>query len=67
MSRSSLLFEPVPPFRLNLTVWTLRRRPDGKQVGALGRMPVAKPLPAGATAPCVRSIPENQTAIPTAG
>lgn len=28
MSRSTLLFEPVPPFRLDLTVWTLRRRPD---------------------------------------
>ena len=28
MSRSTLLLEPVPPFRLDLTVWTLRRRPD---------------------------------------
>jgi DNA-3-methyladenine glycosylase II len=28
MSRRALLVEPVPPFRLDLTVWTLRRRPD---------------------------------------
>jgi DNA-3-methyladenine glycosylase II len=28
MSRAALLLEPVPPFRLDLTVWTLRRRPD---------------------------------------
>ncbi len=28
MSRSTLFLEPVPPFRLDLTVWTLRRRPD---------------------------------------
>ncbi len=25
---SSFVFEPIPPFRLDLTVWTLRRRPD---------------------------------------
>jgi DNA-3-methyladenine glycosylase II len=28
MSRSAWLVEPVPPFRLDLTAWTLRRRPD---------------------------------------
>ncbi len=28
MERSSLDLEPVPPFRLDLTVWTLRRRLD---------------------------------------
>src|SRR6187551_2487403 len=28
MNRSTLLLEPVTPFRLDLTVWTLRRRPD---------------------------------------
>jgi DNA-3-methyladenine glycosylase II len=28
MSRSTFDLEPVPPFRLDLTVWTLRRRPD---------------------------------------
>lgn len=28
MSRSTFHLEPVPPFRLDLTVWTLRRRPD---------------------------------------
>jgi DNA-3-methyladenine glycosylase II len=28
MSRSTFQLEPVPPFRLDLTVWTLRRRPD---------------------------------------
>jgi DNA-3-methyladenine glycosylase II len=28
MSRSTFHLEPLPPFRLDLTVWTLRRRPD---------------------------------------
>jgi DNA-3-methyladenine glycosylase II len=28
MERLSFDLEPVPPFRLDLTVWTLRRRPD---------------------------------------
>ena len=28
MKRISFDLEPVPPFRLDLTVWTLRRRPD---------------------------------------
>ncbi len=28
MSRTAFLLEPVAPFRLDLTVWTLRRRPD---------------------------------------
>jgi DNA-3-methyladenine glycosylase II len=28
MSRRTLLLRPTPPFRLDLTVWTLRRRPD---------------------------------------
>ncbi len=28
MSRNTFCLEPVPPFRLDLTVWTLRRRPD---------------------------------------
>jgi DNA-3-methyladenine glycosylase II len=28
LSRSALFLEPVAPFRLDLTVWTLRRRPD---------------------------------------
>lgn len=28
MSQSTFLLEPVAPFRLDLTVWTLRRRPD---------------------------------------
>ena len=28
MSRGTFLLEPVSPFRLDLTVWTLRRRPD---------------------------------------
>jgi DNA-3-methyladenine glycosylase II len=28
MSRSTILIEPMAPFRLDLTVWTLRRRPD---------------------------------------
>jgi DNA-3-methyladenine glycosylase II len=28
MCRSTFHLEPVPPFRLDLTVWTLRRRPD---------------------------------------
>lgn len=28
MERFSLDLEPVPPFRLDFTVWTLRRRPD---------------------------------------
>lgn len=26
--QTSFLLEPIPPFRLDLTVWTLRRRPD---------------------------------------
>jgi DNA-3-methyladenine glycosylase II len=25
---TSFVLEPIPPFRLDLTVWTLRRRPD---------------------------------------
>jgi DNA-3-methyladenine glycosylase II len=28
MSLSAFFLKPVPPFRLDLTVWTLRRRPD---------------------------------------
>ncbi|HLW68462.1 MAG TPA: hypothetical protein VKS79_24300 [Gemmataceae bacterium] len=28
MSQSAFLLKPVPPFRLDLTVWTLRRRPN---------------------------------------
>ncbi len=28
MERISLDLEPAPPFRLDLTIWTLRRRPD---------------------------------------
>ncbi len=28
MSRTAFFLEPVAPFRLDLTVWTLRRRPD---------------------------------------
>jgi DNA-3-methyladenine glycosylase II len=28
MNRSTFHLEPVPPFRLDLAVWTLRRRPD---------------------------------------
>jgi DNA-3-methyladenine glycosylase II len=28
MSRNSFFLEPIPPFRLDLAVWTLRRRPD---------------------------------------
>lgn len=28
MSRNSFLLEPLPPFRLDLAAWTLRRRPD---------------------------------------
>jgi DNA-3-methyladenine glycosylase II len=28
VSRNAFFLEPVPPFRLDLTVWTLRRRPD---------------------------------------
>ena len=28
MSRNAFFLEPTPPFRLDLTVWTLRRRPD---------------------------------------
>jgi DNA-3-methyladenine glycosylase II len=28
MSQSIFFLEPMPPFRLDLTVWTLRRRPD---------------------------------------
>ena len=28
MTRNTFHLEPVPPFRLVLTVWTLRRRPD---------------------------------------
>jgi len=28
MSRNTFFLEPVAPFRLDLTVWTLRRRPD---------------------------------------
>jgi DNA-3-methyladenine glycosylase II len=28
LGRISFALEPVPPFRLDLTVWTLRRRPD---------------------------------------
>jgi DNA-3-methyladenine glycosylase II len=28
VSRNTFFLEPVPPFRLDLTAWTLRRRPD---------------------------------------
>jgi DNA-3-methyladenine glycosylase II len=28
MNQNTFFLEPVPPFRLDLTVWTLRRRPD---------------------------------------
>ena len=28
MARGTFELEPVPPFRLDLTAWTLRRRPD---------------------------------------
>lgn len=28
MSQGAMFLEPLPPFRLDLTVWTLRRRPD---------------------------------------
>ncbi|HEY7154273.1 MAG TPA: hypothetical protein VH575_09985 [Gemmataceae bacterium] len=28
MNQNAFCLEPVPPFRLDLTVWTLRRRPD---------------------------------------
>ena len=28
MSQNAFLLEPIPPFRLDLTAWTLRRRPD---------------------------------------
>ncbi len=30
LQRESFTVEPVPPFRLDLTVWTLRRRPDNQ-------------------------------------
>src|SRR5690348_5859278 len=28
MKRMTFLLDPTPPFRLDMTVWTLRRRPD---------------------------------------
>lgn len=48
MSRSTFHLEPAPPFRLDLTVWTLRRRPDNavdRWDGRAYRRVI--PLPAG--------------------
>jgi DNA-3-methyladenine glycosylase II len=73
MSHSTLFLEPVPPFRLDLTVWTLRRRPDNavdRWDGQTYRRVL--PLPAGpvevavtqvgsAAAPRLRVLVEGQS------
>jgi DNA-3-methyladenine glycosylase II len=55
MSRHTLLLKPTPPFRLDLTVWTLRRRPDNavdRWDGNIYRRVL--PLPAGPAEVVVR-------------
>jgi DNA-3-methyladenine glycosylase II len=62
MSRSTFFLEPVPPFRLDLTVWTLRRRPDNavdRWDGATYRRVV--PLPAGPVEVAVTQVGPPET------
>jgi DNA-3-methyladenine glycosylase II len=63
MSRTTFLLEPVPPFRLDLTVWTLRRRPDN----AVDRWDSTAyrrvlPLPAGLVEVAVTQVAPPETA-----
>ncbi len=58
MSRGSFLLRPVRPFRLDLTVWTLRRRPDNavdRWDGQTYRRVL--PLPAGPVEVAVTQVP----------
>jgi DNA-3-methyladenine glycosylase II len=62
MSRRTFDLEPVPPFRLDLTVWTLRRRPDNavdRWDGQAYRRVLA--LPAGPAAILVTQIGPPET------
>jgi DNA-3-methyladenine glycosylase II len=62
MSRRSFFLEPLPPFRLDLAVWTLRRRPDNavdRWDGTTYRRVL--PLPAGPV-----EVAVTQTAPPEA-
>lgn len=57
MSRGAILLKPAPPFRLDLTVWTLRRRPDNavdRWDGETYRRVL--PLPTGAVEVAVSQI-----------
>jgi DNA-3-methyladenine glycosylase II len=62
MSRDIFLLEPVPPFRLDLTVWTLRRRPDNavdRWDGTTYRRVL--PLTAGPVEVAVTQVPPPET------
>jgi DNA-3-methyladenine glycosylase II len=62
MSRSTLLLEPVPPFRLDLTVWTLRRRPDNAVDRWDGQIyHRVLPLPAGPVEVAVTQVEPAET------
>jgi DNA-3-methyladenine glycosylase II len=63
MSPSTFHLEPVPPFRLDLTVWTLRRRPDNavdRWDGQTYRRVL--PLPAGPVEVVVTQVGPPETA-----
>jgi DNA-3-methyladenine glycosylase II len=62
MSRTTFHLEPVPPFRLDLTVWTLRRRPDNavdRWDGTTYRRVL--PLPAGPVEVVVTQVGPPET------
>ncbi len=63
MSRATFLLEPVPPFRLDLTVWTLRRRLDyavDRWDGIIYRRVL--PLPAGPVEVAVTQVAPPEAA-----
>ncbi len=70
MSRRNLLFEPVPPFRLDLTGWTLRRRPDNCQqvtltlgIGLLNRLAAACGTTFGDDGTAVHAFPRPEDLV----
>src|SRR3954452_18036472 len=63
MARNTFELEPVSPFRLDLTVWTLRRRPDNivdRWDGRTYRRVLA--LPAGPVEVAVTQVPSPEAA-----
>ena len=63
MSHDAFLLKPVPPFRLDLTVWTLRRRPDNvvdRWDGTTYRRVL--PLPAGPVEVAVTQVASPEAA-----